>query len=89
MSRKQNPSNSCGCSHKTILVSGLKTYKAGELADARTTEKIKSYEKRFNINKTDRADLYFFTVESMGAFGKEAINCVNSSLSWEMRVVIQ
>jgi hypothetical protein len=52
---------------KSILVSRL-----GELADARTMEKIKSFEERFNINKTDRANLYFLTVESMGAFGKEA-----------------
>jgi hypothetical protein len=37
------------------------------------SEKIKSYEKRFKINKTDRANLCFFAVESMGAFGKEAI----------------
>jgi hypothetical protein len=58
---------------KSILVSRLKTYKLGELADARTTEKIKSYEKRFNISPTDRAHLYFFTAESMGAFGKEEI----------------
>jgi hypothetical protein len=32
---------------KSILVSRL-----GELADARTTEKNKSFEERFNINKT-------------------------------------
>jgi hypothetical protein len=62
----------------SILVSRLKNYKPGELADARTTEKNKSYEKRFNISPTDRANLYFFTVESWELLDKKRLNCVYS-----------
>jgi 3'-phosphoadenosine 5'-phosphosulfate (PAPS) 3'-phosphatase len=59
----KNPAILVDVATKSILVSRLKTYKPGELADAFTTKKIKSYEKKFNINKTDRANRYFFTVE--------------------------
>ena len=58
---------------KSIMVKALKTYKPGELADARALEKVHNYEKRFNIKDSTKAKLYFLTVESLGALGKEAV----------------
>ncbi len=58
---------------KSIMVKALKTYKPGELADARALEKVHNYEKRFNIKDSTKAKLFFFTVESLGALGKEAV----------------
>ena len=60
-------------SRQYVLVKGIRTYKAGDIADLRTDEKIKCYEKRFKIENDTNTNLYFFTVESLGAFGKEAI----------------
>ena len=57
---------------KSIMVKGVKTYKAGDIANMRTSEKIRCYEKRFKIDDENKANLYFFTVESLGAFGEEA-----------------
>ena len=84
------------CTTASPLAKDVKDYTPGSAADAASKRKEKDYNRFFNIQKTDRTNIFFFAVETSGGLGKEARNYVKllaklsgGSLGWEIQHIYQ
>jgi hypothetical protein len=60
------------CTTASPLAKEVKEYKSGRAADAATKRKVRDYQRFFNIQQSNRCNLFFFAVETSGGLGKEA-----------------
>jgi hypothetical protein len=60
------------CTTASPLAKEIKEYKPGRAADAATKRKVREYQRFFNIQQSNRCNLFFFAVETSGGLGKEA-----------------
>ena len=68
------------CTTASPLAKEIKDYTPGSAADAASKRKEKDYNRFFNIQKTDRTNIFFFAVETSGGLAKEARNYVLGKL---------
>jgi hypothetical protein len=60
------------CTTASPLAKEIKEYKPGRAADAATKRKVREYQRFFNIQQSNRCNLFFFADETSGGLGKEA-----------------
>jgi hypothetical protein len=60
------------CTTASPLAKEVKEYRPGRAADATTKRKVRDYQRFFNIQQSNRCNLFFFVVETSGGLDKEA-----------------